>query len=872
MWKNSPPLDYVKSDNGKSDNGKSDNGKSDNGKPDNGKSDNGKSDNGKSDNGKSDSGKSYNGKPDNRKSDNRKSDNGKPDNRKSDNGKPDNGKSYNGKSDSGKSYNGKPDNRKSDNGKVVMDLDKVLGELGQCGRFQITNYILICLPIMFNAMFTLTYVFTAGDVAYRCKVPECDTVDPEYAPEWLPHAVPYQESSQGKEVSATLSTQSMRQSGIPHAVPYQESSQGKEVASRCFRFAAEGSNETEGDFCPKSLFSNHTITCEEWVFDPREASIASENRTWDSGHGGCPLEQVPLMTRSSNPYGRAMGRITASEIEDDKSATITIKQKLFWPRYFTTRTRLVGRKTALVAALCLTSIMGLCRSLAWNYESFILFEFLDPMVGGGVYSSSFVLGIKKIISRESVPTYAWRESVKPFWKKTTLSTPDRDVNLYLPVIGSLIYCNSSALDPTAIEAGLSNQTKPMFSVVSSPMASLVLTDSSQLTADSSEKLPDQIMLIPESVRWLVSQGRMADAGDIIRLAARRNGVTLSEDTLINLELKPLVGQEEQGKSSENPSVSVVRRMISSKILLFRFINCCFCWLTNTFVFFGLALNSVSVSGNKYTNFMLVALIELPAYVITYFTMNKFGRRSSLAVSLTASGLCLLAFAFVPSSMDHTRLVLFLLGKMAITLSFTVLYVFTAEMFPTPLRHSVISTSCMHHIPHGVLQGFHSGTTNSPVGKLMLRQHHILHGVLQGFHSGTTNSPAGKLMLRQHHILHGVLQGFHSGTTNSPAGKLMLRQQVNPPRRVARFPLYYHKLPCWRRGFFITMSGIVTSFWSIMTYLLAQYMESLPLLLFGGMSLLSGALALLFPETLRTKLPDTVEEAENIGKTRRQDNT
>ena len=46
------------------------------------------------------------------------------------------------------------------------------------------------------------------------------------------------------------------------------------------------------------------------------------------------------------------------------------------------------------------------------------------------------------------------------------------------------------------------------------------------------------------------------------------------------------------------------------------------------------------------------------------------------------------------------------------------------------------------------------------------------------------------------------------------------------------------------------------------------MASLPLILFGAISLFSGLLALYFPETHHTKLPDTIEEAENIGKSRR----
>lgn len=43
------------------------------------------------------------------------------------------------------------------------------------------------------------------------------------------------------------------------------------------------------------------------------------------------------------------------------------------------------------------------------------------------------------------------------------------------------------------------------------------------------------------------------------------------------------------------------------------------------------------------------------------------------------------------------------------------------------------------------------------------------------------------------------------------------------------------------------------------------MESLPLILFGTMSVTSGLLVLFFPETLNTKLPDTIEEAEVIGR-------
>jgi hypothetical protein len=48
------------------------------------------------------------------------------------------------------------------------------------------------------------------------------------------------------------------------------------------------------------------------------------------------------------------------------------------------------------------------------------------------------------------------------------------------------------------------------------------------------------------------------------------------------------------------------------------------------------------------------------------------------------------------STDYTtgKLILFLAGKFAITIAFTVVYVFTAELFPTELRHSMLGACSM----------------------------------------------------------------------------------------------------------------------------------------------------------------------------------
>lgn len=50
---------------------------------------------------------------------------------------------------------------------------------------------------------------------------------------------------------------------------------------------------------------------------------------------------------------------------------------------------------------------------------------------------------------------------------------------------------------------------------------------------------------------------------------------------------------------------------------------------------------------------------------------------------------------------------------------------------------------------------------------------------------------------------------------------------------------------------------------VICYFQAQILPSLPMILFGVMATIAGILSLTFPETLNTRLPDTIHEAENI---------
>lgn len=162
-------------------------------------------------------------------------------------------------------------------------------------------------------------------------------------------------------------------------------------------------------------------------------------------------------------------------------------------------------------------------------------------------------------------------------------------------------------------------------------------------------------LLPESFRWLITKGRYKEATEIILKTASWNKIGLSEGTIEklfknnneNYELKDKIELNNDYFVEKPKKISPMREIFQHPTFLLRVANCSFCWLTNTFVYYGLTLNSVSISGNKYVNFMLLSLIEIPGFGVTYILSERIGRRWTLCSSLILSGLICICTEYAP---------------------------------------------------------------------------------------------------------------------------------------------------------------------------------------------------------------------------------
>lgn len=161
-----------------------------------------------------------------------------------------------------------------------------------------------------------------------------------------------------------------------------------------------------------------------------------------------------------------------------------------------------------------------------------------------------------------------------------------------------------------------------------------------------------LWILNESARWLISKGRSYEAATILKQAARMNSVELSEELLSPLyELDKKTDTDDRVKQAEqnnvNQNQSHFLQVIKSSIIRKRVFVCSFLWITCTFVYYGLSINSVSLAGNKYMNFMLVGFVEIPANFACLLVLDRFGRKKTLIITYVLSACLCISLSFLP---------------------------------------------------------------------------------------------------------------------------------------------------------------------------------------------------------------------------------
>ncbi|XP_067674641.1 organic cation transporter protein-like [Haliotis asinina] len=367
-----------------------------------------------------------------------------------------------------------------------------------------------------------------------------------------------------------------------------------------------------------------------------------------------------------------------------------------------------GRKRALMMFLCVMICVGFLNYVIRDFTSLIIIRFLSGAGSTSVYISTFILGME-------------------------LVAPSK--RLYP---GNIVLFNwvSGMLLMSAVAYFIRDWQNYVLTLACAPVLFL-----------------SYWWLMPESPRWLMSKGRFKEAEVIIRKFAKYNKTTVPENMFDGKYVEE--AKAPRGKLSE---------LLTHRTLAIRCFILSFHWAVCSLTYYGLTLNVTNLSGNVITNFVLSALVEVAGYLLTLFLLDRIGRKWLHCGFFLGGGLACLATIFpvlyAGDEAKWTLVLLSLIGKMGASGAFATVYIYTAEVYPTPVRNV----------------GLGAGSMCSRIG--------------------------------------GVISPY------------------------------------------IVDLGILVE---------GGFGEALPLMVFGGAAVLAGVLTFFLPETLNQDLPETIEDAKNLGR-------
>uniref|UniRef100_A0A1B6E2F2 Major facilitator superfamily (MFS) profile domain-containing protein n=2 Tax=Clastoptera arizonana TaxID=38151 RepID=A0A1B6E2F2_9HEMI len=196
--------------------------------------------------------------------------------------------------------------------------------------------------------------------------------------------------------------------------------------------------------------------------------------------------------------------------------------------------------------------------------------------------------------------------------------------------------------------------------------------------------------IPESPRWLLAQGRRADAWQVIQGVEKS---LIPDDFFHNSK----IGVEGSNKSKSwfkrlMLSMGKLLSIFNNKELCSRIIICYITWFGAALSYYAIALNADNFTANRYMYVALNGLTEAPSYILPLLLLTFLGRKSAASLLFLVCGSALISILSLSPEDKDVIVIVAMLGRFCISAVFAVIILHTSELFPTSNRNTAIGTS------------------------------------------------------------------------------------------------------------------------------------------------------------------------------------
>ncbi|XP_005533695.1 PREDICTED: solute carrier family 22 member 6-A-like [Pseudopodoces humilis] len=627
-----------------------------------------------------------------------------------------------------------------------MPFGAVLAQVGGLGRFQVLQTALLAVPILLMASHNLLQNFTAAVPPHRCRLPAVPSATPAPpgatgAPPGAtpapPGATPDATSAASPDTlrgSDTILRSPGGTSGSPAATPRSPNGIHSPGATQITLDGSPGSpdgtwgssNGTLGTTGAMLGWSNVTLgSCQRYVASPH-TNVTSGPRATEPCRDGWDYDRSIYVSTIVTEWDLVCGYRQLRQM----AQSIYMAGVLVGALVLGGLSDRFGRKAMLMWSYLQLGVMGTCTAFAPNYASYCVFRF-----AGGMALSGFGLSIACLVV-EWIPT--------PYRAITVAITG------FAYTLGQIILAGVAYAVPHWRWLQLS---------VSLPFFVFLLYS----------------WWLAESARWLVLSGKADRAVKVLQRVATFNN-RKEEGEKITVEMLKSNMKEELAALKSSYTVS---DLVRTPVIRHIFFCLSIVWFSISFSYYGLAMDLQNFGVSIYLIQVIFGAVDFPAKVVVTVSLSYVGRRLSLVVALFLAGLVIVANIFVPTELQTVRTALAVIGKGCLSASFNCVFLYTTELYPTPIRQTGLGFGSTMARVGGIV---------APLVKMMDEYYPFLPPAVYGVAPVVAAVAAAFLPETLNTPLPDTIEEVENRTKQKPAGdpkeKIALQPQDGPPLKEA----------------------------------------------------------------------------------------
>uniref|UniRef100_A0A1B0F9D3 Major facilitator superfamily (MFS) profile domain-containing protein n=1 Tax=Glossina morsitans morsitans TaxID=37546 RepID=A0A1B0F9D3_GLOMM len=317
-----------------------------------------------------------------------------------------------------------------------------------------------------------------------------------------------------------------------------------------------------------------------------------------------------------------------------------------------------GRIPSLIACNLMGCAAGIITAYVQNFWQFAVVRFLMGFAFDNCFTMMYILGkgleMKKVLRKTATSMFNFvtvLEYVGPRYR-----------TLVFNLSFALFFTTAACLLPW-LAYYLANWR--LFALITSaPLVLAIFT----------------FLILPESARWLISQGQIETAIKILQKMEKSNDSQIQPELYERFAHSCLNSLQENYDHHYRYSLWDI---FKTPRLRCNFALMIIIWLSITLIFDVHVRNVNSLGLNVFLTFSLLCFTELPANTLLAITLDKFGRRWWFCLSLITSGLLSFFASSVPLGLCSASLAV--AGRFFVNISYNVGSQYAAEILPTVVR-------------------------------------------------------------------------------------------------------------------------------------------------------------------------------------------